>query len=180
MKFFTSDTHFGHMNIIKYCGRPFSSVEEMDETIIERWNTVVGAGDEVYHLGDFSFRQRPDDLQHIFRRLNGQIHLIHGNHDHKALRKYKGFASVEQLKHVKIGDTPTALCHYPMRSWNKSCHGSWHLYGHVHGLSEPWGLSFDVGVDVWDFTPVSEEQVAAKMEELDGKSRGTDQPSRLL
>ena len=167
MKFFTSDTHWGHNNILKHCNRPFTSVEEMDYTMIKNWNAVVTPKDDVYHLGDFAFRSRASEVAHIFKELNGNIHLIIGNHDHRSLRNYDGFASISHLKDIKIGDQSVTLCHYPMRSWNKSFHGSWHLYGHVHGLSEPWGLSFDVGVDSWGFTPVSENQVIKRMGKLE-------------
>jgi len=76
--FFTSDTHFGHKNILKYCNRPFVNVEEMDEVMIERWNGRIGKNDSVYHLGDFSFSSNPKTY---FERLNGKKILIIGNHD---------------------------------------------------------------------------------------------------
>lgn len=80
MKYFTSDLHFGHKNIIKYEDRPFSSVEEMDEFLIYKWNSKVGKNDEVYILGDFGFVSgtRANEL---LDRLNGKKFLIKGNHD---------------------------------------------------------------------------------------------------
>jgi calcineurin-like phosphoesterase family protein len=166
MKFFTSDTHWGHNNIIPYCKRPFSSVEEMDETLITNWNAVVRKSDEVYHLGDFAFRQSREEMDRLLSRLNGNIHLIQGNHDRSSLKNVKRFASFQQIKCVKIGDQQVVLCHYPMRSWPSSHRGSWHLYGHCHGTVPSYGMSFDVGVDSWSFMPVREDAVEAKMEDL--------------
>ena len=81
---FTSDTHFGHKNIIKFSERPFSDVEEMDEVMIRRWNEVVGKDDTVYHLGDFAFLST-GKLRQLISRLNGKICLVNGNHDGPAL-----------------------------------------------------------------------------------------------
>ena len=79
MIFFTSDHHFYHTNIIKYCNRPFQSVEEMNEEMVKRWNSVVNPGDTVYYLGDFSLAKRPVEV--FVPRLNGEKHFIMGNHD---------------------------------------------------------------------------------------------------
>ena len=80
--FFTSDTHFGHKNIIKYCNRPFSDIDEMNKVLINNWNKVVSEGDIVFHLGDFAFGGFPL-WESIRSRLNGSIYLIRGNHDFK-------------------------------------------------------------------------------------------------
>ena len=79
----TSDTHFNHKNIIKYCNRPFNDVYEMNETLINNWNSVVTPEDIIYHLGDFGFGTK-EELQEIFDRLNGYKYLIMGNHDRKS------------------------------------------------------------------------------------------------
>lgn len=151
--FFTSDTHFGPTAIIKLCNRPFSSVEEMDEAMIARWNAMVGDGDIVYHLGDFCYRNARGAENYI-RRLNGEIHLIAGNHDAQTLRQDSGlFASVRDILEIRVGDRRIVLCHYPMREWHNSWSGSWHFFGHVHGRlnAHPLGYSLDVGVDSHDF-----------------------------
>jgi len=75
--FFTSDHHFGHTNIIKFCNRPFANVDEMNEELIRRWNEKIAPGDEVYHLGDFALIT-PEKLNEILDRLNGTIYLIAG------------------------------------------------------------------------------------------------------
>ena len=153
--FFTADHHFNHANIIKFTNRLFSSVEEMDAVMINRWNSVVKPKDTVYHLGDFSLANRVD---HIFKQLNGTVYIIRGNHD-RWVNKNAFFPITKEgsvflipaqyeLKHM--GET-IVLSHYPMMSWNRSVHGSWHLYGHVHGRTKHPGLAMDVGIDNDDF-----------------------------
>lgn len=152
MIFFTSDTHLGHHNIIKYCDRPFANTEEMDETIINNWNSVIGPCDTVYHLGDFAFK---DPLSY-FKRLKGNIILIRGNHDYR-WSNLSFFKSVHDLLQISVENTTIMLCHYAMRVWSKSHFGSWHLYGHSHGTLQAYDKSYDVGVDTNNFTPVSFE-----------------------
>lgn len=153
MLYFSSDTHFGHANIIKYCKRPFRNIEEMDEKIIENWNSVVNDSDTVYHLGDFSFRD-----PYLYRkRLKGMIVLIRGNHDFRYLKQIekKVFESVHDLLSIKVEDTVIVLCHYAMRVWHKSHFNSFHIYGHSHGGLADYGKTYDVGVDNNNFIPIS-------------------------
>lgn len=158
--FFTSDTHFGHENIIKYCNRPWATVEEMNEGIIENWNSVVKPGDTVYHLGDFSFAPAEPFLD----RLNGNIHLMVGNHEKPALAVRNRFVWVRDLTEVRVGKQSIVLCHYPLKTWNKDRHGAWHLYGHCHGtLEDPGNKSLDIGMDCHNYIPLSFEQVAIIM-----------------
>jgi len=156
---FTSDQHFGHENILKYqaATRQFSSLKEMDEAYIAAWNQQVADDDTVYHLGDFCLR--PYELvRTYFARLKGDIKVIEGNHDRwfTPYRKTKdlfksasGHPVHARMPIVVIREDVhrITLCHYPMRSWSASNHGSWHVYGHVHKNIEPWGMSMDVGVD---------------------------------
>jgi calcineurin-like phosphoesterase family protein len=160
--YFTSDTHFGHANIIKYANRPFSNCQEMDDVMIRRWNSVVKPGDTVYHLGDFSMGKLPAD--DYVKELHGVIHLIIGNHETKAL-KSKLIQSISPLLEIDVGAQRFVLCHYAMRVWNKSHHGSWHLYGHSHGTlpDDAHSNSFDIGVDCWNFYPVSVDQIRNRM-----------------
>lgn len=160
---FTSDHHFGHARIIALVRRPFASVEEMDEAMIARWNERVARDDLVYHLGDFSFRDHTPYLA----RLNGQKRLIIGNHDHsRRLAKAEGWSSVDRLLHIEVDETPIVLCHYGMRVWNRSHHGALHFYGHSHGSLPGDSQSLDVGVDCWDFRPVSLEEICARLATL--------------
>lgn len=159
MKFFTADTHFSHYNIIKYCNRPFSSIEEMNQTIIDRWNSKVKKGDVVYHLGDFLFKGR-NSIGDILNVLNGQIILIKGNHDWKNMVK-EYFPVAFDLKNIKIHNIPVTLCHYPMKRWPKMYHGAFHLFGHCHGTMEipEHEFAMDVGVDCHNFYPLSENEI---------------------
>jgi calcineurin-like phosphoesterase family protein len=165
---FTSDTHFGHANIIKYCDRPFADVRENDETLIANWNHVVGPHDAVYHLGDFGFGRKGQMIE-ILRRLNGRIFFVKGNHDKSVLKPEVSayFQWVKDYFELKVRDEemdmkqPIILCHYAFQVWNKSHHGSWHLHGHSHGtLPSPDTMArLDVGVDAHGYTPVSYQKV---------------------
>lgn len=163
--FFTSDTHFGHERIITLCERPYDTVAQMDAGLVENWNAKIGPKDEVYHLGDFSFRSsRP--AREFCAELNGTIHLIRGNHDGKTL-KYDAdcFASIHDILEMKCKKQRLVLCHYPMREWPGARAGVWHLFGHMHGRldHEPRGLSLDVGVDSHNMAPLSFDEVSEIM-----------------
>lgn len=172
MIFFISDTHFSHTNVIKYSKRPFVHAAEMNNALMKNWNKVVKPGDTVYHLGDFAF-EKQTDVRARCAFLNGQKHLILGNHD-KEIVKHRNkllecgaFASIQEYKEIKYEDRKFVLFHYGMRVWNKSHHGSIHLYGHSHGSLPPHGLSVDVGVDSKEITseyrPVSIEEIVSYM-----------------
>lgn len=147
----TPISHFGHKNILKYSNRPYRDVSEMNEKLILEWNKNVSPEDLVFHLGDVAMGKR-DDAKPIIDRLNGHIVLIPGNHDHHNTIQYISSKYQEdplELREVRVNKQRIVLCHYAMRIWNKSHHGSWHLYGHSHAALErqPWGKSMDVGVD---------------------------------
>lgn len=166
--FFTSDTHFGHARLLDLCHRPFASVEEMDWTMVERWNGVVRPGDRVYHLGDFGL-SKPARLRAIFDELAGEKHLIVGNHDHSPTRKLP-WVSVRDLRQIKVahGDQEIrlVLCHYPLMTWQGVGCGALHLHGHCHGnLRADDQPRLDVGVDVHDFWPLSLGDVLALLAE---------------
>lgn len=164
---FTSDTHFGHANIIKYCNRPFASVEEMDRTLISNWNSKIQPNDIVHHLGDFCFGH----FERYKKQLNGKIHFIEGNHDKEAFNFRNSFDSYKKFNEIRVNGQKIVLCHYALRVWNKSHHGSWHLYGHSHGTlpDDKNALSFDVGVDCHNYFPLSFEDVARIMKKKDFK-----------
>src|SRR4051812_23203728 len=117
---FTSDTHFGHKNILKYCpdSRPYSSIEEMDEAIIENWNERVKPGDVSYHIGDVTW-YRDDKAKQVLSRLNGQNNLVMGNHDNfKTMREC--FLTIRDYYELKIDkQTSIVLFHFPIYHWNK-------------------------------------------------------------
>lgn len=158
MKFFTSDTHFSHYNIIRYCNRPFNSSNEMNDVIVENWNSVISQEDEVYHLGDVCF----GDFDNIRSRLNGKIYLIKGNHDRKV--NPRNFEWIKDYYNLKVGNTNIILSHYAFAVWDKSHHGSIHLYGHSHGTYTQKGKCMDVGVDTNNFHPYSLDTVLSEMD----------------
>ncbi len=171
----TSDLHLGHINILKYCNRPFNTVEEMDEAIIDRWNGVVTQKDTVYIIGDFSFYKDQQKTVDVLKKLNGaEKHLILGNHDRhlKAWVKEK-FTSCSDYKEIYVPDDEAygkkqfiVLMHYAMRVFNKSHHGAIQLYGHSHGSLPGNSQQLDVGVDCWDYTPASYEQIKERLKTL--------------
>lgn len=157
--YFTSDTHFFHANIIKYCNRPFDSVEEMNESLIERWNAVVSKNSIVYHLGDFAFAAH-ENISKVCSRLNGNIILVKGNHDkfpQSMVGSGKAFSQAHNYLEINIEDyPPMTLNHYAQRTWNKARYGAYHLFGHSHGNMEPLNRSVDVGVDSSFITGIKE------------------------
>lgn len=162
---FTADTHFGHANIIKYSNRPFSSVQEMDEMLVERWNARVKPNDTVWHLGDFAFHKSYDELNVLFKRLNGSKYLIVGNHDYDDTKRLF-WESIRSMEEIRFGKQTVVLCHYGMRVWNKSHHGSIHLYGHSHGTLPGNNQSLDVGVDCWDYQPINYDEILERLKTL--------------
>lgn len=182
--FFTSDTHFGHANIMRYCpDRPGRDVDEMDAELIRRWNMVVDHGDLVFHLGDFCWNTRdPDD---ILGQLKGVKVLIHGNHDPVRTRRAWGWARVLPSFSYNLDEPggPLAhLVHRPDDAASTFClrdlrpdSGRIVLHGHTHGqrghnpYSPAPGVRYlDVGVDTWgagqlSYTPASEAQVIARL-----------------
>lgn len=145
---FTSDHHFGHANIIKYCNRPYSSVAEMNALMQVAWNSVVQPGDTVYYLGDFAMQ--PHMVIEILPTLNGTKILIAGNHDkcHGGATKWvehymaAGFTSIQRHMDMEIGGEDVLLHHFPYRNEADPAQkhygsrpvdrGRWLVHGHVH------------------------------------------------
>jgi calcineurin-like phosphoesterase family protein len=148
--------------IKKHLRPEFSTIEEMDEKLISNWNELIKPGDIVKHLGDFLWK---GDLKHYVERLNGEIHLIKGNHD---LRDdyHKYFKSVKDLDTIKLADNNiVVLCHYALRVWNRSHYGSFHCYGHSHGKLSGVGRSMDVGVDTNNYKPYNLDEVIDRLKD---------------
>jgi calcineurin-like phosphoesterase family protein len=169
---FTSDQHYGHTNIIAYMKRPFASVTEMNEEMIRRYQACVQPTDDVYIIGDLAFC----DPTPIVNRLPGRKHLIRGNHDECKLSKLHRlpFAWIKETALVEIEGQYVFMSHYPHRSWpRKGPHIVWHLHGHSHGFfrttADPGTL--DVGVDCWDYAPVSWDAVKERLASYQPKSR---------
>jgi len=162
---FTSDTHWGHANIIKYDNRPFTSIEEHDEALVVNWNKVVHPGHLVYHLGDVAWHRDEADIELLLGRLNGTKILIQGNHDKGKVLKAKGWAKVCYYHEITVDGQFIVLFHYRMVVWNRSHYGSWALHGHSHG-SLPMNIgakTFDVGTMCWGYAPINYDQVSEEM-----------------
>lgn len=157
---FWSDTHFNHEGIIRYCARPFSSVEEMNESMIARWNAAVSPRDTIYLLGDFGFKGS-QTLEGIFRRLNGHKHLVIGNHDERNPEVGRlPWETQGSLRTIKWGGRRAEACHYALETWKGAHRGALMLHGHSHGsLKRAIPHRFDVGVDVRASGPVSWDQL---------------------
>lgn len=159
MKWFTSDLHLNHENIRGYCNRPFSSNEEMNEALVSRWNDRVGYGDTVYVVGDM-FLGRPEDAAPIVKSLKGHKVLIRGNHDrsHKTMLEC-GFDEVWQRKTIGLSDGRRALlCHKPLPSSVIDMYDM-QVHGHRHSGPIVVGKRVNVCVDLWDYRPISEEEL---------------------
>jgi calcineurin-like phosphoesterase family protein len=170
---FTSDPHFGHANIIKYCKRPFENVEDMNQVLIDNWNMVVDHDDLIICGGDFALGNSKSTIS-VLNQLNGNKILIKGNHEKSVLsnKEARTFfnGGIYDILEITILDEEVSdefqdiiLCHYPMVTWDKSHRGSWQLFGHVHGMLDgDKRLSpnqMDIGVDSNGFRPISYQEV---------------------
>lgn len=138
-KFYIADWHYGHGNCIAFDNRPFTSLDEMNQELIKRWNSVVSAGDTVYVLGDM-FWCKSEEAKHVLDKLNGQKFLIKGNHDRCNDGGFiKKFVKVTEYLEVEDNGQKVVLCHYPIPCFKNHFYGWYHLYGHVHSSFE-WNM----------------------------------------
>lgn len=179
----TADQHFGHQGILKR-GRPFQTVEDMDDAMIERHNKRVGKKDHVFFVGDFSGSSDEKYLRKIFHALNGQKHLVPGNHDSKQVlnlpwatpvrlqvtlsadaedSNYPWEQPFKDRRIVKQPGRKFILSHFAPLSWDYMYSGSFLLYGHTHGKLPGRGRSIDVGVDSWGYQPITPDEAIAAM-----------------
>lgn len=188
--FVTADHHFGHENIIKFCKRPFKTIEEMDNALIDNWNKIVGKNDIIYHLGDFTLGDFKT-AENYFKQLNGKIQVL-GNHWHHDKRwlpaGYFGplilgkSDDINDVRYVSIippmivleleglGEKERSLgvtlCHYPLAVWDRSHHGAWCLHGHTHKHDNSGKFILNVGVDCQNYYPISLGGVLQYMYEM--------------
>lgn len=144
MNFYISDLHFGHKNALAFDNRPFGTVDEMNQALIDNWNKTVTAADHVYILGDFCWG-KAKDWPAVLQQLSGNKHLIRGNHDIRLpmqpdVRRY--FVDVADYKEIKDGDQHLVLSHYPIVAFKNMYYGWMHLYGHVHVTTEEKMVSY--------------------------------------
>jgi calcineurin-like phosphoesterase family protein len=178
--FFTSDFHVGHSNVIRFDERPFKDINEMNQSLIDKWNSVVNDDDIVFYLGDLSHRCRPEMVKWFVDQLKGKIHFILGNHD-----RYRDISRLNRFERIydygtdisikdddaNRGYQDIVMCHYPILSWNKAHHGSWQLHGHCHqslhkNPDMDWFYKrkvIDAGCNGWDYTPISYTQLKEVM-----------------
>lgn len=167
MIYFTSDTHFGHENIIRFCGRPFETAEEMDEKLIENWNSRVRCNDTVFILGDMFFRSK--NVEDVLKRLKGKKRLIVGNHDDSWMTKTdvsKYFASIDKFLETSDGQHSLTLCHYPLLTYRHPSR-AYMIHGHIHNdtTQDFWPLIaaneriLNAGADVNGYIPVTFDEL---------------------
>ena len=177
MKWYTSDLHFNHKNILTIGkSRPFKTIDEMGETFIKNWNNKVLKNDDVYCLGDMFWNMNEYQIQSYMDKLNGNKHLILGNHDRiEPNIKSNRWVEIVNYKEISDDNNRIILFHFPISEWQWYYYNSYHFYGHTHGtfnLAEetlkrkrPNGNCWDVGVDNNNFEPVSFEEIRQKIEE---------------
>ena len=139
MNYYISDLHFSHKNCLSYDNRPFNTIKEMNEALINNWNSVVTNEDTVYILGDMFWCNAEESIE-ILKRLNGKKRLIKGNHDRchdNQFKKY--FEKISDYAEINDNGRKVVLCHYPIPCFKNHFYNWYHLYGHVHNSFE-WNM----------------------------------------
>lgn len=181
-RWWSSDHHFGHENIIRYCGRPFANADEMNRAMVDRWNDVVAEKDEVWILGDLVMSRLTVNLSAHVWRLKGRKILVPGNHDTcwqgrkkgpNQVAAYHDLGGIARIvddpqpvlmagERVQINHFPYALdSRYDLKfmSHRPRDDGGWLLHGHIHEKWRQSGRQINVGVDAWHFAPVSDDTI---------------------
>ena len=173
MVYFSSDQHFFHHNVINMCDRPFADLDEMHSALIDNWNSVVRKDDEVYILGDFSFKGSGAQVNEVLKQLTGKKYLIKGNHERYLNDKDFDASAFEWIKDyavINYKDARFILFHYPILEWAHYHRKSIHLYGHIHNntshiaedterISVLGSRAINVGVDANFFFPISGKEI---------------------
>ena len=182
-RWWSSDQHFGHTNIIRYCGRPFVDTDAMAAAMVDRWNDVVADSDEVWMLGDLVMNQLAVNLAAHVARLKGRKILVPGNHDacwqghRKGPRQVPAYYEIGGIAHIIDNPSPVVIAgqqlrishfpylidtHHDLRyvEHRPDDDGGWLLHGHVHEKWRQNGRQINVGVDAWDFAPVSDDTIS--------------------
>jgi calcineurin-like phosphoesterase family protein len=159
-----ADHHFGHKGILRR-GRPFASVEEMDEVMIGRHNARVGKHDHVIFAGDWCASDDEKYVKRLFGAMNGQKHLVPGNHFSKVVLGLPWSTPCRDQINVKqkAPSRKFVITHFAAHSWDHMYGGSYLLFGHTHGKLKPRGRSMDIGVDSWGYAPVSPDEAILAM-----------------
>lgn len=175
---FTSDTHYGHKNVIRYCNRPFASVEEMTRGLIDRYNAVIGPEDTVFWVGDCFFCSM-SKAREILSALNGVKLLVRGNHDKSAATMAAiGFSLVMDQCVLDFSGQAVRVCHYPYGDTRYPDRAPMNLkhekliHGHTHSVKRVNGKMIHVGVDAWDYRPAVWDEVAEIVGRISNKRSG--------
>ncbi len=162
---FISDTHFSHFNIIRYTGRPFQSVDEMNERLTQNWNALIAPQDTVFFLGDFGLGST-DFLTNLCSQLAGNKICIRGNHDGTPAKMQKiGFSLVLESAFIKMGRHVVELIHIP----SESAPPHFQIHGHVHEKrpNKVINRQLNLSVEVWNYKPVSEKEIVSLLDRED-------------
>lgn len=172
MIYVIADLHISHFNIIRFCNRPFNDVHSMNKHITESWNKVVKPNDEVYILGDFSFKNTKRGIRDAISRLNGKKYMIKGNHDRtntlnnlfnsKLIEWWKYDHEFEyEFNNKKYNFLLSHYPHYPIKKDNTIC-----IFGHIHEkvLSDATIGMYNVGVDHIGYEPISIDMIIEHFE----------------
>lgn len=161
--YFHSDWHFMHKNVLNLCNRRFLNIQEHDEYLIKCINETVTNSDRLYVLGDLGYHKDLEGLRNVLKRINGNKHIILGNHDsvqHLTQLKREGvICDVKEFKTVQKGNKSIVCCHYPLKEWNGYYRGYYHVFGHVHGTIPQYDRCLDVGVDNIGYYPMEFDDV---------------------
>ena len=174
MIYYISDTHFRDQSIFDKCKRPFKSLQEMEETIVQNWNTKINDDDVVYVLGDLVKDDDASAIQ-IFNKLKGHKHLIVGNHDNQLLEVIKNSSLFETIGFIDLildKNRKVCVCHYPLMDWMEFNRQGVLVYGHIHNKTAMNGNAYKLmkefyetlpayncGVDVCNFEPKTLEEL---------------------
>ena len=169
--YYISDLHFSHEKIIKFCNRPYKTIEEMDEDIINKWNSIVTPNDVVRILGDIALPKSKDDVEKaikLVKRLNGKKSLIIGNHDTELLEEERFrqlFSSIKHYDKVTDNGRNVILSHYPIEEWDGFYKGYIHLYGHIHNNNvnlKKLDNRYNVSLEVLDYKPKTLDEIISE------------------
>lgn len=185
---FYSDPHFGHSNIIKYCSRPFSDIEQMTIELVKRYNYLISEDDLVVWVGDCTLGPPSlvrDRLKNIIPYMNGKKILVRGNHDNSAAYYTDiGFQFVVDELNVHIADTPCKICHFPYVTTQtneisnlftsrrpKIEHQDQILiHGHTHSTIKSSNRSINVSVEAWDYYPAQISEIKSLIQSINNES----------
>lgn len=185
--FFTGCTHINHDRIIELCQRPFQSIDEHDNYLINQINITVNKNDRLYLLGDIGAFKNINETKDFRKKINcSDVRLVIGNHDPLSMTAYKGiFQQAGDILEYVFGTEKfqrIIMCHYSMLVWNQSFRGSYHCYSHTHAKIEslcdqimPQRRSLDVGVDnaarlFGEYRPFSLDEIISLLKYRTGNS----------